>query len=135
MRIRKRNNIIYWLGFSLYFVSFLILILYALFKNDNFNMSLSDFYESFMASVDMNDLRSPVYFLDTMLNLPLFTWIRTILDFLIPDAFYEDYTFSRLIGSFIAWVLFYNEIWLFIRVFLWFFDIPNEILERSVNLV
>ena len=138
MRIRKRNSVIYWLGFSLYFVPYLIVVLYSLFKNDNFNMTLMDFNASIYDDIlNVNNLSSPNYFLDmAILDLPLFSWIRQFVDFLIPYAFGgEDYSFTQTIGSFVAWVLFYNELWLFIRVFLWFFDIPNELLERSVNLV
>ena len=138
MRIRKRNSVIYWLGFSLYFVPYLIVVLYSLFKNDNFNMTLMEFNASIYDDIlNVNNLSSPNYFLDmAILDLPLFSWIRQFVDFLIPYAFGgEDYSFTQTIGSFVAWVLFYNELWLFIRVFLWFFDIPNELLERSVNLV
>lgn len=141
MRIRKRNNVIYWLGFSIFFVPLIMFTILFIFGSGGFDISddliVSKYANYVMSIYDIDGVTEYSFYsfgstISYLSSFPLFNWVQNI-DALLPDLQID--AFGSMIICFIYWVLIYNEIWLFIRVFLWFFDIPNELLERSVNIV
>ena len=145
MRIRKRNNVIYWLGFCIFFVPLIWVTIPFIFNNvgaDFTDTTIITKYTNYIVSIyDYQELVNPNdipsfnfgFVISYLSSLPLFSWIQHFVYFICEDL--DMYGLGEIIICFISWVLIYNEIWLFIRVFLWFFDIPNELLERSVNIV